>query len=455
MKYLACSAVLPMLLLLSVSVVAAPNKQAVLEWNRKTLTQDYLRVGKRNPKWDSHATNALNAFAKMRVPGDEVDTDTWKQFSESIRAAVKVGCDDPLIRYLYVRIGDDDQQAIRSATPENQRLIADALLGSGYSHVRRFYACVRAAAALKGASPEGKNPPDVTRLRYAAATNLADMVRDRTTPIDEAFDAFSELMQLTDANPKQFAEYCLHAEKLIAQRWPNEPLAWYARGDLYVRYAWDGRSGQYADKVSQDQWKTFEERLPVAEKALEKAWELDPNDGRIPARMITVMMGMNKPRREMEKWFDRAMKADTNNYTACDRKRYYLEPKWHGSPEEMLAFGRQCVASTNWAGRVPLILVDTHDALARYLPKETRTNYWTSSPTIWRDIKNSFEKFFQLNPDAIGWRHNYARYAYWCEQWTDLKRQIALLGPLNYSYFGGKAEYDKMVRLANERAAKE
>jgi hypothetical protein len=454
MKSLSRSANFWILLLLSLPVMAAPNQQARLQWNQQTLTGDYLRIGKRNPKWDANATNALNAFAKMRATGTVTDTNIWNQFSESVRAAVKVGCDDPLIRYLYVRIGDDDEQATRYATPENQRLIANAFLDSGYSHVRRFYACARIAAALKAASPQGKNPPDVTRLRHAAATNITDMLRDKATPVEEAFDAFSELMLLTDANPKQFAEYCLHAEKILAQRWPNEALAWYARGDLYVRYAWDGRSAQYADKVTPDQWKVFEERLQEAEKALRKAWELDPSDARIPARMITVTMGMNKPRREMETWFDRAMSVDTNNYTACDRKRYYLEPKWHGSREEMLAFGRECVASTNWAGRVPLILVDTHDALARYLPKETRTNYWTSSPTIWRDIKNSFEKFFQLNPDAIGWRHNYARYAYWCEQWTDLKRQIALLGPLNYSYFGGKAEYDKMVRLANERAGK-
>ena len=41
----------------------------------------------------------------------------------------------------------------------------------------------------------------------------------------------------------------------------------------------------------------------------------------------------------MEEWFRRAMKADPGNYSACSSKLYYLEPKWHGSEEEMLAFG--------------------------------------------------------------------------------------------------------------------
>jgi len=48
---------------------------------------------------------------------------------------------------------------------------------------------------------------------------------------------------------------------------------------------------------------------------------------------------------------NRAMKLDTNSYAACRSKIYYLEPKWHGSPEEMIAFGRQCVQSTKLGGR--------------------------------------------------------------------------------------------------------
>lgn len=434
-------------------MATATTEEALLKWNRQTLARDYERAGTRNPKWDSQATNALEAFARMRAIRSEPGTNLWNQFSEAVRAAMAAGCNDPLIRYLHVRaVGNEGGEDPKTSANE-QRFAAHAMLNSGYSHVRRFYACIRAAAALKATVPSGKPyPTDVSRFRYAAATNITDMIRDKSTPLEEAFDAFWEWMSHLDANPKQFGEYCLHAEKLISERWPNEALAWYARGEMYVRYAWDGRSAQYADKVTPEQWKAFEERLPVAEKALQKAWELDPKDGRIAARMITVMMGLNKPRREMEKWFERAMNADTNNYTACDRKRYYLEPKWHGSAEEMLAFGRECLRSTNWAGRVPLVLVDTHDALARYLPKEKRSEYWTSSPERWRDVKESFEKFFKLYPDAIGWRHNYARYAYWCEQWNDLKKQIALLGPLNYDYFGGKAEYEKMVSLAKERA---
>jgi hypothetical protein len=71
---------------------------------------------------------------------------------------------------------------------------------------------------------------------------------------------------------------------------------------------------------------------------------------------------------------------------------------------------------------------------------------------VWRDIKSAFEKFFLLNPDAVSWRHNYARFAYWCENWDALNRQLRLLGSTNYSYFGGKEEFEKMARMTTERA---
>ncbi len=40
------------------------------------------------------------------------------------------------------------------------------------------------------------------------------------------------------------------------------------------------------------------------------------------------------------------------------------------------------------------------------------------------------------------------------EQWEVLNRQIPLLGEINYEYFGGKDEFDHMVKLAKEHARK-
>jgi uncharacterized protein YqfA (UPF0365 family) len=60
--------------------------------------------------------------------------------------------------------------------------------------------------------------------------------------------------------------------------------------------------------------------------------------------MLTVCLGLAPERAEMELWFDRAMAADPNNRDACKAKLYNLEPKWHGSAEEMVKFGREWAA---------------------------------------------------------------------------------------------------------------
>jgi hypothetical protein len=205
--------------------------------------------------------------------------------------------------------------------------------------------------------------------------------------------------------------------------------------------------------VSEANFKLFHERLEVAAEALRRAWKLNSQDPKIPTEMLRVELGLGQRRDEMEKWFQRAMALDPANYAACKHKMYYLEPKWHGSEEDMLAFGRECLASRKWKGAVPLTLAEAHDALARYVPKESRDQYW-KRPNVWKDIQNAFEHYFST-PDADqSWRHNYVRYAYWCGQWKVFHEQLPKMGWTNYIYFGGKEAFDQMARTAKEKSTK-
>jgi hypothetical protein len=103
-----------------------------------------------------------------------------------------------------------------------------------------------------------------------------------------------------------------------------------------------------------------------------------------------------------------------------------------------------------WGGNLPLVLVDAHWSVSKQYTKEGE-NYWLE-PGVWDDLYSAFERFFELNPKAVGWHHNYAWYAYRCRQWDTLNKQLSLLGPTNYEYFGGKSEFEKMVRQAKEHA---
>jgi hypothetical protein len=228
-------------------------------------------------------------------------------------------------------------------------------------------------------------------------------------------------------------------------------MPWLIKGRAHTEMAWHARGNDYAYAVTDEGWRLFEKNLDVAATALEQAWKLNPKDVRIPLAMMTVELGQGKGRERLELWFQRAMTIDPDNTAACQSKEYYLEPKWHGSPVEMLAFGRACVQSNQWGGKVPLTLVHAHEALAGYLDESERTNYW-KRPEVWPDIKSAFEKYLAGHKDDTVERQKYALFASRCEQWAEFQRQLPLLGDVDYSLFGGRRAFNQLVREANQHS---
>ena len=97
-------------------------------------------------------------------------------------------------------------------------------------------------------------------------------------------------------------------------------------------------------------WELFFERLHTAENILTNVWAQHPDEPRVPQLMLQLIKGLSHERPIIKSWFQRAMALDPNNYEACQSKLDYLQPKWHGSREDMLEFGRTCVASETWGG---------------------------------------------------------------------------------------------------------
>ena len=429
-------------------------KEQRLAWNLKTLVEAYEKAGHTNPKWDEPARRALTEYARTRSQCTE-SNETWEWIiATNCIAAMDAGCDDPMIRYLHIRFCMDQTNSAQALTAAFCQTAKD-MQKSTYPPARKFYAAARALdQILYTYGTNTAYQPIWEEITPLVARNIEPALNDKTMPAHEAYEIANEALYLISGDTNQFQQAYHSIEKPLLENWPDDYATWLLKGTAFIDMAWQARGCGLAYTVSAKGRKHFGERLATAQEALEHAWKLYPKDPEIAHQMMTVMLGQGGGRDRMELWFDRAMALDPNDYNACSKKLYYLEPKWYGSREAMLDFGRECVQNTNWAGQVPLVLVDAHwDFCRGYVDKSEQTNYW-KQPNVWPDIKMSYDRFFELNPEATRYYHNYAWYACQCEQWNVFNELIPKLGPINYDFFGGKAEFDKMVQLAKEQASK-
>lgn len=424
-----------------------------LEWNMKTLVGAYDKVGSRNQKWDAAAREVLTAFAEIRCQSaNPKDSDRLLSVVQSgCERASAAGCDDAMISYLHARN--------REGTPKD---ISDALIkaaaamdASSYPEIRKCYASMRAQTHLKSLIGIITNSPEANRLRSQTIQHLAYFLADETAPPGEVQDACLETLELVRNGPKATTSYWEKVEAPLFKGRSEEPVAWLVKGATFVRLAWAARGPGYADKVSGAGWQGMAAHLQTAEEALDHAWKLDPSNPRIAREMMTVELGQAKGIARLDVWFKRAMALNPKDDEVCESKRYYLEPKWHGSAEEMLEFGRECVMSKEWGGRVPLILVKAHTRLVdEYLPAADRAGYW-KRPEVWRDIKAAYERYLRTNPDDSGALYNFIWYANAGEHWDKVNELVPKLGKdVDYSAFDGKAKFDEMVSRARKHATK-
>jgi len=211
-----------------------------------------------------------------------------------------------------------------------------------------------------------------------------------------------------------------------------EPLL--LTGRFYIDYAWDARGDGWANEVSDESAKLFKERLLLARTALQKAYDLDPTDARAATMMITVCMGLSEDRPTADLWYQRAMKADPDCYDATQAMLLYLDPRWHGTTEELMSFARTGRQTHNWRGRAPLAIIDAYENLAdlmRLAPslafKPDDRAEFLGGDDVWNEIHGVFESYLTLFPNDRRERTRYARIAVAAHKWKEARAQFDVL----------------------------
>lgn len=419
------------------------------DWSKELYLGGYEKAGKKDAKWDEPVRAALKIHSYSRVYGKPPPGNSLEDVRDHLKEAIDAGCDDPLILYLYHRQFANPPNSANPQVAAEYSRWAQAMDGSGYSSLLKFFVNLRTSQAWLAAFPN--QAPEVNQFRRAAMQHLEHALCAEEMPAHAADDACDSLYGGVERNSKQRDDFALGAEGVLLKRWGNEAFPYELKGRFYIDYAWEARGGEWANTVKKEGWKLFAERLKVAEAALAKAWKIDPSFAPTPVQMMRLELGQGRGRQRLETWFERAIKFPQNRYQAVQWKLWYLQPRWYGTEEECLQFARDTLQSNLFVGETPLLLYHTHESLAEYF-KDIRPDYW-QEVQVWPDIMACFERYFALNGDAGDWRQNYVKCAWRCHQWKVFVEESDKLKSVNYSYFGDESEFKRMKQKARELAA--
>jgi hypothetical protein len=401
-----------------------------LAWNRRTLGGAYDRVGKRDARWNEPARMALERAARL-FSGEVHPEVTWDDIYTSARAAVDAGCDDPMLLYLYGRSSVGANDPGKPETIRRARAAAQALAASRYPAIRR-------AIALRVAGDHAlsiREPGEAVRKEAKGDFDAALALLEENVASEERNEFWQAIWLDTLLDLTQgYRALGVSAEP--AYEWVDAGVSKVAdakvlrllyRGAFWLGYGWEARTNAVAAAVPAGGFEAFGERLAIARKAMNEAWQLQPGLGAAAQTLLEIDKGVGGNRATMELWFDRAMKANGDNRAACWSKLDWLDPKWFGSDTEMLAFGRACRDTKNARTGITLLVADAHWRIANRLGGKEEIKY-LGLPEVWADIQPVYDEYLKHHPNDDVARSKFATLCYLGSHFREAEVQYVALG---------------------------
>ncbi len=141
---------------------------------------------------------------------------------------------------------------------------------------------------------------------------------------------------------------------------PANPNVWLVSGAHLIDWAWQARGRDQADKVDQQAWATYAERLKQAESELVRAGGLNMEDATPHAFLLRVAIGLNWSREAALKVFDQAVRRCPDHFLAHSDLLTYFCEKWHGSHEEMFEFAHAASDKAPAGSLLPTLIAQAH-----------------------------------------------------------------------------------------------
>jgi hypothetical protein len=173
--------------------------------------------------------------------------------------------------------------------------------------------------------------------------------------------------------------------------------------------AWEARGQGWAKDVSPEAWARFNSLSRLARTDLVEAWRLRPDRPEAAFLMMGVSEDDPVPGENPRLWFDRTIAAQLDYLGAYGDMLRLLLPRWGGSHEEMLAFGREAAATGRFDTDVPFFALRA--ARSIYDDQKSKHGEAGDSPVYrWPDtyplLADVLEGYTKAQPQRADYYHS-------------------------------------------------
>ena len=211
----------------------------------------------------------------------------------------------------------------------------------------------------------------------------------------------------------------------IHEKWdatkPRSITAYVAHANFLTDYAWHARGNKFADKVTKEGWRLFEQRLAQAKELLDRSADFEPKCPMWWHTCMTLAMGQGWSRDDFEKLFQEAKAFEPQFWGFDVSKATYLLPRWYGQP------GEWEYALTLDLNRPNGLGLETYarvvNALSGYYE-----NIFRESHASWSQTRDGFELIRQRYPDSLAILSEYCRLACSAEDRLSARKLFDELG---------------------------
>lgn len=200
-----------------------------------------------------------------------------------------------------------------------------------------------------------------------------------------------------------YSDYEWNQHLELLKQWvrekPNSATAKIALASGYVAFAWRARGNDYANKISEEKWKLFRERLANARDVLTSAYgeQVCP---KWYAVMQQVALGQGWDKKENESLFTEAVNHEPTWFEYYKSKAIFLLPQWNGAEGELEAYMNGLVSRPEKTDSAMLYFLLNEYVGANYLKEKAHaaTNY-----PLLKQGYIDLRKTYGTNPRYMNW----------------------------------------------------